>query len=167
MRNPHHGFPTLSDSRQVPPNHFAWRGQHPRAPLPATDGTPQDLAERMLKARRDRVRARTTAIRGLQLSFMSALLVGWLFLGADPLHTAGTGEDQCENVGLPMGPAAQHRMRNAIGRPGQCPSRSWFRMLCPPKPDTNAKLFPFAIRSVGDVEATLNNWKLSIRWVRA
>ena len=36
-------------------------------------------------------------------------------------------------------------------------------MLCPPKPDTNAKLFPFSIRSVSDVEATLNDSKLSIR----
>ena len=117
MRRPRNGLSTLPHSNRVQPNHFVWRGQHPRAPLPATDGTPQELAERMLKARRDRIRARTTAIRGLQLSFMLALLVGWVFLGANPLQSIGTGEDQCESIGLPMGPAAQNRLRAAAGRP--------------------------------------------------
>jgi hypothetical protein len=39
-------------------------------------------------------------------------------------------------------------------------------MLWPPKAETKAKLRPFAIRRVDEVEATLNCSKSSMRWVR-
>jgi hypothetical protein len=82
-------------------------------------GTPQYLTERFLKARRDHWRERMTAVRGLQLSFMMALLVGWMLLGSNPKLADTAAGGQCEQIGLPVGPAAQARLRAAAGAPAQ------------------------------------------------
>lgn len=87
-----------------------------------------------MKARRERDLARKTVSRGLQLSSIMALLVGWIFLGGNPVRAAARGELQCESIGLPVGPAALSRMSAAVGRPmsAGAPQRTVSVTVCDP-----------------------------------